>query len=262
MVKSRVARPGPVEVQQPNVKDASFKQTKRKEAREAMVMKGLFGASIIIPQVILLSLHKESEVGPSPFHMYREMVLSLARMPHFLSDSSFLLVCFLLSLQNISYTLVWVRSQAFTQFCKRNKLGNPVDVVVAIFLANKTLQLIAPAVWYFSIASIPSLSNLTTYQVGTAIQFIAIGQLFNIAIYQAIGKAGVYYGTRLGKSIPWVSGFPFNVISHPQYCGVVMTVFGLVVLLHTSVHCQSGLFGLFVVQTLLYVAMGLVEQFF
>ena len=40
-------------------------------------------------------------------------------------------------------------------------------------------------------------------------------QWLNIGIFQAIGHAGVYYGFKLGHTIPWVDGFPFNVVRAP-----------------------------------------------
>ncbi len=51
-------------------------------------------------------------------------------------------------------------------------------------------------------------------------------QWLNVGIFKAIGHAGVYYGFKLGHTVPWVSGFPFNVVSHPQYVGSVATVLG------------------------------------
>ena len=51
-------------------------------------------------------------------------------------------------------------------------------------------------------------------------------QVLNVGIYNAIGADGVYYGFKLGKSVPWVTGFPFNITSHPQYIGSVLTVWG------------------------------------
>lgn len=29
--------------------------------------------------------------------------------------------------------------------------------------------------------------------------------------------------------VPWVDGFPFNVVSHPQYVGSVLSIWGLAV---------------------------------
>ena len=45
---------------------------------------------------------------------------------------------------------------------------------------------------------------------------VAAGQALNIGIFKAIGHAGVYYGFKLGHKVPWVDGFPFNVVQHPQ----------------------------------------------
>jgi hypothetical protein len=28
--------------------------------------------------------------------------------------------------------------------------------------------------------------------------------------------AGVYYGIKLGRKVPWATGFPFSVAPHPQ----------------------------------------------
>ena len=52
-------------------------------------------------------------------------------------------------------------------------------------------------------------------QAGGAL--IIAGQSLNVAIYRAIGNDGVYYGFKLGRTVPWCSGFPFNFgLRHPQ----------------------------------------------
>uniref|UniRef100_A0A7S0A4S6 phosphatidyl-N-methylethanolamine N-methyltransferase n=1 Tax=Pyrodinium bahamense TaxID=73915 RepID=A0A7S0A4S6_9DINO len=57
---------------------------------------------------------------------------------------------------------------------------------------------------------------------------IGIGQLLNGCVYQAIGAVGVYYGSQLGYDVPWCNGFPYNLgISDPQYCGVILCIWGL-----------------------------------
>lgn len=42
-----------------------------------------------------------------------------------------------------------------------------------------------------------------------------------------IGRAGTFYGVRFGQSVPWVEGFPFSVVLHPQYTGTVLSIWGL-----------------------------------
>ena len=61
-------------------------------------------------------------------------------------------------------------------------------------------------------------------------------QALNIGIYRAIGNPGVYYGFKLGHNIPWHTGFPFNVVSHPQYVGSALTVWGAVALVRCRRH--------------------------
>ena len=78
------------------------------------------------------------------------------------------------------------------------------------------------------IFQIPPLAAL----MGVAL--IAGGQTLNAGIYKAIGHVGVYYGFKLGHKVPWVDGFPFNVVQHPQYVGSVMSVWGVVALVWTQ----------------------------
>ncbi|GFH15500.1 phosphatidyl-N-methylethanolamine N-methyltransferase, partial [Haematococcus lacustris] len=65
----------------------------------------------------------------------------------------------------------------------------------------------------------------------------------NVGIYKAIGKVGVYYGTRLGHTVPWVTGFPFSVVPHPQYVGSALSVWGGAALLANQLppDCCGGL---------------------
>ena len=70
---------------------------------------------------------------------------------------------------------------------------------------------------------------------------------------------GVYYGTKLGKTVPWCTGFPFNIVSHPQYVGSVMTVLGVTTLLWTQ--GPPGLGSVAGYWCSLYVITALQEQF-
>jgi methylene-fatty-acyl-phospholipid synthase len=56
---------------------------------------------------------------------------------------------------------------------------------------------------------------------------ILTGQLLSAAVFRKLGNAGVFYGNRLGHELPWVTGFPFNVVRHPQYVGTVLSIWGL-----------------------------------
>lgn len=99
---------------------------------------------------------------------------------------------------------------------------------------------------------------ITLEQFAGFLQLLAIGQALNVGIYRAIGEAGVYYGFKLGHTIPWHTGFPFNVVKHPQYVGSVATVLAFAVLVMNQ--APSGLAVLALYWTLLYVVTGIWEQ--
>lgn len=59
---------------------------------------------------------------------------------------------------------------------------------------------------------------------------IFVGQLFNYAVFNALGAKGVYYGYEFGYPSAKVTCFPYNLnINDPQYWGVLMCIFGIYV---------------------------------
>jgi len=95
----------------------------------------------------------------------------------------------------------------------------------------------------------------------TSIALIAAGQTLNFAMYKAIGNAGVYYGFLLGFTVPWCYGFPFNVgLRHPQYVGVVLSIWGGLLLVLSEETADLGLSQLCIAWALMYVAMSAMEQ--
>ncbi|VFQ87275.1 unnamed protein product [Cuscuta campestris] len=45
-----------------------------------------------------------------------------------------------------------------------------------------------------------------------------------LRVYALLGESGTYYGVRFGKSIPWVTRFPFGVVRDPQYVGSILSL--------------------------------------
>lgn len=77
-----------------------------------------------------------------------------------------------------------------------------------------------------------------------ALTLASVGQLFNLAVFRALGMVGVYFGIQLGYKVPWVTGFPYNLgISDPQYWGTVVSIWGfyLLVLANGNVLGESYL---------------------
>ena len=105
------------------------------------------------------------------------------------------------------------------------------------------------------------LSKKSAFQLILGLQLIAVGQLLNAAIYAAIGKDGVYYGFKLGVTVPWVSGFPFNMgVAHPQYLGATLSIFGVQLLLCTDELASNGWFFIGIMQAIQYLYMSIVES--
>lgn len=80
-----------------------------------------------------------------------------------------------------------------------------------------------------------------------------------MSMYNAIGKKGVYYGEKLGSRVPWCTSFPFSVVSHPQYVGSVLSVWGVFALVQSQ--GPSTLWLVAAYWSALYVITGLIEQF-
>ena len=82
--------------------------------------------------------------------------------------------------------------------------------------AIKILQFGALFLWVSAHAprtfELARLVSLPPSQLTAGLLVTAVGQVFNAAIYTAIGLNGVYYGNRFKARLgPWVTGFPFNV---------------------------------------------------
>ncbi|KAJ9519887.1 hypothetical protein QJQ45_014615 [Haematococcus lacustris] len=112
------------------------------------------------------------------------------------------------------------------------------------------------------------LSRTHLWQWLAALLLFSFGQALNVGIYKAIGKVGVYYGTRLGHTVPWVTGFPFSVVPHPQYVGSALSVWGVAALLANQLppDCCGGLanslvLGLAAFWSLLYAMSAVIESY-
>merc|ERR1711916_334047 len=60
-----------------------------------------------------------------------------------------------------------------------------------------------------------------------AVPILLFGQLLNFAVWYQIKIDGVCYGIKYKRHVPWCTAFPYNVFSHPQYLGAILTCWGL-----------------------------------
>jgi methylene-fatty-acyl-phospholipid synthase len=138
----------------------------------------------------------------------------------------FISAALLLAIERIAYVLIWHYPQQFRAWC--TGLGEPVDVVRWLFLLCKVIQLGVFAGWIYlhgGNSLRPPSGSVLTMLAGSA--FIVVGQVLNGSVFLTLGNTGVFYGNRFGHNVPWRCTFPFSVVSHPQYVGTVLSIWGL-----------------------------------
>lgn len=135
-----------------------------------------------------------------------------------------LLAAALLAIERVTYLLVWRYPDRFRQLVQ----GDPIDALKRLFLFFKLIQIGVFAAWIITFSDdfppIPT-ANWPWLVLGAAL--IAGGQVLNIGVFWRLGKVGVFYGNKLGHQVPWVQGFPFSLVPHPQYVGTLMSIWGL-----------------------------------
>mmetsp|Transcript_27494 Transcript_27494/g.93867 ORF Transcript_27494/g.93867 Transcript_27494/m.93867 type:complete len:218 (+) Transcript_27494:115-768(+) len=149
------------------------------------------------------------------------------------------------------YSTVWTFPGMFCRLCGR--AIRPVLAMEGIFMIAKACQL-----WAHLVTLDLSSWRLDTPRVCAALLLGSVGQILNLSVYKTIGRKGVYYGIRLGEPVPWVEGWPFNALPHPQYHGSVMSGVALCALLASPT--TSGHYtAIAVSQVVFYVIMAMVE---
>jgi phosphatidyl-N-methylethanolamine N-methyltransferase len=136
----------------------------------------------------------------------------------------------LLSLERICYVYISRVPERFRRFCQRPvvaRFGEPVDVLRKLCYGFKGLQFAVFFGWCYvhghgSLS--PAGSGLVPLGIGGAL--IVAGQILNIGVFYRLGHVGVFYGDKLGYSIPWCRAFPFSWFKHPQYVGTVCSIWG------------------------------------
>ncbi|KAJ8599221.1 hypothetical protein CTAYLR_006399 [Chrysophaeum taylorii] len=212
-----------------------------------------FVAALVLPPVLAASLDPAgaSKVGAWLTYTFTGWFEPL-----------FVLASCCLAVERVCYTVVWCCPGRFAAFCeavRSTPLGGktPVDVVVKFFTINKIFQYGGFAIFYHQFPR----PTLFPFALVVGMQLVLIGQILNVGIYRAIGKAGVYYGCKFDQHAEWCTGFPFNVVTaHPQYLGSVLTTFGACLLLANDSVVERGWFGLAAMQALQYAYMAYVEH--
>jgi len=135
----------------------------------------------------------------------------------------------LLALERACYVWIARAPRSFQRWCARPavaRLGEPVNVVRALFLAFKALQAAVFAGWCLVFGdAFPALSDDgVALAVGAVLMLV--GQTLSGLVFYRLGRIAVFFGDRLGYDVQWCEAFPFSVLAHPQYVGSVLTIWG------------------------------------
>src|SRR5215471_13609260 len=100
-------------------------------------------------------------------------------------------------------------------------------VLQMLFYGFKVIQLAVYFAWCYihgeGVLLRPGGNSFVCVASGT---LILVGQALNFSVFYRLGARGVFYGNKYGYEIPWVRGFPFSVLTHPQYVGAVCSIWG------------------------------------
>ncbi|XP_073271062.1 phosphatidyl-N-methylethanolamine N-methyltransferase-like [Primulina huaijiensis] len=110
------------------------------------------------------------------------------------------------------YFFLWRNPQTWVDLCGRQRDPCRIMALVSHFL---------------KLVQFASLFSVSTFFWPPPLYFwtlFIVGQFLNFRVYQLLGESGTYYGVRFGKSIPWVTEFPFGVINDPQYIGSIVSL--------------------------------------
>lgn len=141
-----------------------------------------------------------------------------------------LLSAIVLSLERLTYFWVSHYPQRWRAFCRRPAvaaLGQPVEVLQKLFYGFKVMQISVFLGWCaaFGDGAVP-LPTGTPASITAGAALMLIGQTLNFGVFSRLGPAGVFYGRELGYDVPWVEGFPFSLLKHPQYVGTLLSIWG------------------------------------
>jgi phosphatidyl-N-methylethanolamine N-methyltransferase len=172
----------------------------------------------------------------------------------------FIASALMLAIERATYAYIWCYPTTFRAWSAHSgfaRLGGPVALVRALFVVFKVIQLAVFAVWIYVHADGVPRTTAVTPALALGSFLIAVGQVFNASVFARLGASGVFYGNRFGFPLPWVKGFPFSVMPHPQYVGTVMSIWGLFLVMRFP---HPDWYALPLLETGYYIAGGLVES--
>ncbi|XOZ32802.1 methyltransferase [Halomonadaceae bacterium KBTZ08] len=149
--------------------------------------------------------------------------------------TALILSALLLSLERLTYYAVANHPERWHAACQRPPLaalGSPVDVVHKLFYLFKMVQAGVFLGWCMVMTGnwLPA-PTADPVMAGAGIALMGLGLVLNASVFARLGRVGVFYGSQLGHHVPWVQGFPFSLLKHPQYMGALALIWGFFLLM-------------------------------
>jgi methylene-fatty-acyl-phospholipid synthase len=137
----------------------------------------------------------------------------------------------LLSLERLFYVWLCREPRTFAGLCVIPGTGGRIDPVLGVQLVFGVCKAVQFGVflWWCLRFGDGRLWPLEASPAALALGggLVAAGQWLNVAVFRRIGRVGVFYGGQLGRAVPWRAEGPFSWFRHPQYVGVVASIWGL-----------------------------------
>jgi len=132
----------------------------------------------------------------------------------------------LLSLERACYLWTYYRPDDFRARWAGLDL-DPVGAMRVLFAAFKAIQ-IGVFVWWCYVFGGGTVWPTAPSPVVTAgaVALVGAGQALNAAVFYRMGATTVLYGASFGREVRWSRAFPYSWLDHPQYVGVVMSIWG------------------------------------
>ena len=152
------------------------------------------------------------------------------RLNTYVAPTTLLIAAALLAPERLAYVWISNRPGQFAQLISRVPAlrdAGPITVVSYLFAAFKLLQATVFVAWCLRFGG----GTIVVAQQGplglaAGALLVGLGQWLNVRVFALLGHDGVFYGNRFGITLPWLTAFPFNVVSHPQYVGAVLSIWG------------------------------------
>ena len=174
---------------------------------------------------------------------------------------AFITAAVLLAFERVTYAFIWYAPGLFRQLCLSwplNRFATPVDAMQALFYLFKAIQLGVFLGWcvFFS-NRFPPLPTAPPAALTIGILLLIVGQVLNASVFWRLGKRGVFYGNKLGHDVPWVDGWPFSLVPHPQYFGTAVSIWGFFLVMRFP---SPDWIALPLLQTVYYIIGARIER--